>query len=138
MPVIRPAGPGDFEAVAAIQAASPHAAQWPVADYLLYEFLVALEVDVVVGFVVWRTVAEGESELLNLAVAAEFRRRGIARQLMAAILSLPEHEIFLEVRESNEAARMFYKSIGFKEVSIRREYYCSPVEAGIVMKFHSC
>jgi len=138
MPVIRRAGPEDFDAVAAIQSASPHAAQWPVAEYMPYEFMVALEVDAVVGFVVWRMVAEGECELLNLAVAAAFRRRGIARQLMDAILHLPENQIFLEVRESNQAARMFYKSIGFQEVSIRREYYRSPVEVGIVMKFHSC
>ena len=138
MPVIRRAGPEDFDAVAAIQSASPHAAQWPVAEYMPYEFMVALEVDAVVGFVVWRMVAEGECELLNLAVAAAFRRRGIARQLMDAILHLPENQIFLEVRESNQAARMFYKSIGFQEVSIRREYYRSPVEVGIVMKFRSC
>jgi [ribosomal protein S18]-alanine N-acetyltransferase len=138
MPVIRRAGPEDFDAVAAIQSASPHAAQWPVADYTLYEFMVAVEVDVVVGFVVWRTVANGECELLNLAVAAEFRRRGIARHLMEALLILPENQTFLEVRESNQVARLFYKSIGFQEVSIRREYYSSPLEAAIVMKFHSC
>jgi ribosomal-protein-alanine N-acetyltransferase len=138
MPVIRRADSRDFEAVSAIQAASPHAAHWPVAEYVPYEFMVAVEVDKIVGFVVWRTVAEGECELLNLAVAAEFRRRGIARQLMEALLHLPENQIFLEVRESNQAARLFYKSIGFQEVSIRREYYRSPSETGVVMKFHSC
>jgi ribosomal-protein-alanine N-acetyltransferase len=138
MPVIRRAGPGDFDAVAAIQSASPHAAHWPVADYMQYEFTVALEVGIVVGFVVWRTVGAGECELLNLAVAAEFSRRGIARQLLKALLNLPENQIFLEVRASNQAARLFYKSMGFKEINVRPEYYSSPLEAAIVMKFHSC
>ena len=45
---------------------------------------------------------------------------------------------YLEVRESNQAARNLYKSMGFQEVNIRPEYYQFPLEAAIVMKFHSC
>jgi ribosomal-protein-alanine N-acetyltransferase len=51
---------------------------------------------------------------------------------------VPDNQVFLEVRESNQAARIFYKSMGFQEVGIRKEYYQAPLEAAIVMKFHSC
>ena len=127
-----------MEAVAAIQSASPEAAHWPVADYLHYEFTVAICAAAVAGFLVWRRVAEGEAEVLNLAVRREFRRQGIARELLKPLLNLPEGEIFLEVRESNLAARMCYKCMGFQEVSTRQEYYDVPCESAIVMKFHSC
>ena len=138
MPVIRRGEAGDLEAVAAIQSASPQAAHWAVADYLKYQFTVAIMDDAVAGFLVWRPLAAGESEVLNLAVSPAFRRQGIARELLKTLLNLRDVEIFLEVRESNRTARIFYKSMGFQEVSTRRLYYDSPLEAAIVMKFHSC
>jgi len=138
MPVIRRAVAGDLESVAAIQSSSPEAAQWPVAEYMQYEFTVSISGGGVAGFLVWRPLAEGLCEVLNLVVAPRFRRRGIARQLLEALLNLPDNEVFLEVRESNQAARIFYKSLGFQEVSIRKSYYEYPPEAAIVMKFHSC
>jgi [ribosomal protein S18]-alanine N-acetyltransferase len=138
MPVIRRAQAEDYDAVAAIQSASPEAAHWPVSDYPRYEFTVAISNEAVAGFLVWRPLAEGECEVLNLAVAPAFRRRGIARELLRPLLNLRDKHVFLEVRESNRAARTFYKSMGFQEVSMRQKYYESPSEAAIVMKFHSC
>jgi len=138
MPVIRRAEAGDLEAVAAIQSASPEASHWPPADYLQYEFTVAISGGIVAGFLVWRPLAEGECEVLNLAVSSEFRRQGIARKLLNPLLNLHDTEVFLEVRESNQAARIFYKSMGFQEVNIRQMYYEFPPESAIVMKFHSC
>jgi ribosomal-protein-alanine N-acetyltransferase len=138
MPVIRRAEVGDWKDIGAIQSASPEAAHWPVAQYMPYEFTVSIADGRVAGFLVWRRLAEGECELLNLAVAPAFRRRGIARELLKPLLNLRNNQVFLEVRESNRAARIFYKSIGFQEVSIRSQYYDSPSEAAIVMKFHSC
>ena len=138
MPVIRCGEAGDLEAVEAIQSASPEAAHWKATDYLQYQFTVAICGGTVAGFLVWRRVAEDEAELLNLAVAPPFRRQGIARELLKPLLNLLDGGIFLEVRESNVAARMCYKSMGFQEVSTRTLYYESPPEAAIVMKFHSC
>jgi ribosomal-protein-alanine acetyltransferase len=138
MPVIRCAQAGDYDAVGAIQAASPEAAHWPVTDYPRYEFTVAILDGAVAGFLVWRRLAEGESEVLNLAVAPAFRRRGVARELLKPLLNLRDNRVFLEVRESNQPARIFYKSMGFQEVSMREKYYESPSEAAIVMKVHSC
>ena len=136
--VIRRGAPGDLAEVAVIQAASPEAAQWDVSDYPRYHFRVSLCGIRVAGFLVSRMVAEGETELLNLAVAPEFRRQGVARKLVESLLTESRGVFYLEVRESNRAAREFYNHMGFQEVSSRPGYYQAPPEAAIVMKFHSC
>ena len=138
MTVIRRGEATDLDAVAAIQQASPGAANWNVADYLEQDFRVAIDGNRVVGFLVARTLTVGEHEILNLAVTPDSRRKGVARALLASVLDAFRGSVFLEVRESNEIAQAFYKSLGFKELSRRRGYYNSPPEAGIVMKFHSC
>ena len=128
----------DLEAISAIQSASPEAAQWMPADYLQKDLRVATLEGTVVGFLVTRTLAPGESEILNLAVAPEHRRHGVARALVETWMRTVPGDIFLEVRASNEAAQKFYKSLGFRESIVRPEYYSSPLETGIVMNFHSC
>jgi ribosomal-protein-alanine N-acetyltransferase len=138
MTAIRRGGADDLDAVAAIQQASPGAAGWKVADYLEQEFLIALEGNRIVGFLVARTLVAGEREILNLAVAPDFRRKGVARLLLDRALEGFCGEVFLEVRESNGVAQKFYKSLGFKGLSKRTGYYDNPPETAIVMKFHSC
>ena len=138
MIAIRRGGADDLEAVAAIQRSSPGAAVWKVADYLEQDFQVAIEGKNIAGFLVARTLAADEREILNLAVAPEFRRRGVARALVASAFQGFRGAVFLEVRESNKIAQEFYKSLGFKELSQRAEYYEFPTETAIVMKFHSC
>ena len=136
--VVRPGREADLAAITAIQAESPEAAQWEPRLYLDYEFHVADCGSQVAGFVVMRTLAPGESEILNLAVAREFRRRGVGRALIGWCLRDFRGDVFLEVRASNRPAQKFYNSLGFQELTIRPEYYSSPAESGIVMKFHSC
>ena len=138
LPVIRRGAPGDLAEVAALQQVSREAAQWSVSDYLQYDFRVAVEGQRIAGFLVARRVAADESELLNLAVCPELRRKGVARALVTALLADAAGSVYLEVRESNAAARAFYKSMGFQEVSVRSTYYEDPPEPAIVMKFHSC
>jgi [ribosomal protein S18]-alanine N-acetyltransferase len=138
MPVIRPAEPGDLREVAAIQAASPEAAHWNITDYLQHDFRVAAHGIHLQGFLVARQVAEGEYELLNVAVLPEFRRQGVGRALVESLLNSCQGTVYLEVRASNRAAQEFYKGLGFEELSTRPAYYDSPPEAAIVMKFHSC
>ena len=138
MPIIRRGGAEDLTEIAAIQAACPEAAQWDVTDYTLYDLWVALCDNRVAGFLVARPLGGAECELLNLAVAPEWRRQGIARELVSAMKNGYACPVFLEVRESNLAARKLYKSMNFKEIGTRPGYYDSPSEAAIVMKFHSC
>ena len=138
MTVIRQGEARDLPDVAAIQEDSPGAARWNVADYLDHDFLVAVADNRVVGFLVARTLAPGEREILNLAVTPGWRRKGVARALLSSTLGACPGEVFLEVRESNKVAQKFYKSLGFKEISKRAQYYNSPSETAVVMKFHSC
>ena len=138
MTAIRRGGPGDLEAIAAIQYCSPEAVQWNPRDYLAYDFWVATAADAVAGFLVFRQVAPDEGEILNLAVSPDFRRQGVAKRLLQTALQDFSGTFFLEVRESNRGALELYKSLGFQEFSRRSEYYQFPSESAIVMKFHSC
>jgi len=131
---IRPATPADLPAIAVIQDAAPDAAHWPVSDYLAYDCSVAETAGRIVGFLVCRSVAPGEREILNLAVSPEFRRRGVARALLQRETGNRNAVHFLEVRASNLTGRNFYRCMGFTEAGVRTSYYDNPPESGIVMK----
>jgi ribosomal-protein-alanine acetyltransferase len=91
----------------------------------------------VVGFLVWREISAGEREILNIAVAREYRRRGVARQLLRYALAQTRSTWFLEVRESNFRAIALYESVGFQRCGVRAAYYRAPLEPAIVMKIDS-
>ena len=82
--------------------------------------------------------AGGSGEILNLAVAPEHRRRGLGRALLEEALTILGGQgcgsVFLEVRESNAAARELYERRGFRVVGVRRGYYRSPAEDGMVLR----
>jgi [ribosomal protein S18]-alanine N-acetyltransferase len=90
----------------------------------------------IAGFIVSRLVA-GELHINNVAVRAEFRRRGIAAQLLSAVLKQGRSNnaclAFLEVREGNVAAQGLYQRAGFKVTGRRRRYYNQPVEDALLM-----
>lgn len=91
----------------------------------------------VAGYVAAFSVGE-DGEILNVAVDPGFRGRGLAGQMLDAVLielgSRGVRTAFLEVRESNEAARGLYGSRGFTEIGRRRQYYRRPVEDALVMR----
>lgn len=78
------------------------------------------------GFLLAR-MAGGEAEILTLAVVVEHRRQGVARALLAklfdAIAAQNIARVFLEVAESNDAARALYAAHGFVPVGRRSAYY---------------
>jgi len=135
---VRAAGTADLPAIEWIQQVSPAASQWPVSDYLDYDCRVAVEADQVAGFLAARQVAAGEFEILNLAVAPGRRRKGVGRALISALLRERPASVFLEVRESNSEARLFYHSLGFRPAGRRPGYYRNPAEDAVVMQYHSC
>ncbi|MBZ5635525.1 MAG: ribosomal protein S18-alanine N-acetyltransferase [Acidobacteriia bacterium] len=134
---IRIARFADLAAIAAIQAASPEAAQWSPPDYLKHDCLVADVNSCVAGFLVTREVAPGEREILNLAVDPAERHTGIARGLLGDALARAKGNWFLEVRASNAAAIRLYESAGFHRAGRRQDYYYDPPDDAIVMRFHS-
>jgi len=90
----------------------------------------------IVGYLIGREVA-GTGEILNLAVAPNFRRKGVARALLRAGLNYlgkrRVEEVFLEVRESNQSAQALYLSTGFRPVGQRAAYYRNPKEDALVL-----
>jgi ribosomal-protein-alanine N-acetyltransferase len=134
---LRPGSRDDLPVIAQILAVSPEASQWDVPEYLKYDLLVALCDGRVAGFAVTRRLAEGESELLNLAVDPAFRRRGVGRRMVEALTAGHPGTLWLEVRESNLGARKFYKSLGFCDAGCRPGYYPDSGEGAIVMNVHS-
>ncbi len=79
-----------------------------------------------------------EGELLNIAVSPDYRKRGIAQKLINKMFEIFKQKditrITLEVRESNTNAKNLYLKNGFKPIGIRKNYYTSPLENGIVME----
>jgi len=100
-------------------------------------FLVAAAPEGVAGYVIAQDAAD-EGEILNLAVASARLRGGIGRalveQVLAALAERGARQVFLEVRESNGAARALYASLRFEEVGRRSSYYRRPVEDAIVLR----
>ncbi len=135
---VREASRDDLGKIAAIQAASPGASAWEPESYLNYGCLVGVREGRVAGFVAYREVGDQECEILNLAVAPEARRRGVATALAREVMAVARGAIFLEVRVSNAAARNLYEKLGFHQAGLRQGYYHSPPEDGIVMRFQSC
>jgi ribosomal-protein-alanine N-acetyltransferase len=135
--VIRPGTLADLKQIRDIQDAEPGAAHWPPREYFKHHVLVAVLEDQLAGFVVWMDAGPDEAEILNIAVRPRLRMRGIASVLLKAALDAAPATFFLEVRESNEAARALYRKLGFAEVGIRPGYYENPPESAVVMKFCS-
>lgn len=136
---IRPAEEGDLAAITAIQGTAPESSQWEAHDYLSFDCRVATmdRGGRIAGFIVSRTVADKEREILNIAVHPDFRRSGVATEMLRAELARSPGAHFLEVRESNTAARRLYESLGFERIGERPNYYDNPPETGIVMRIYS-
>jgi ribosomal-protein-alanine acetyltransferase len=136
---LRPAAPADLPALLRIERECFPRSPWSGGDLAADECTVAVVDNCVVAFLISRQTfpaAQGEPaerEILNLAVSPNFRHQGIATALI-------RHELerrgvhFLEVRESNLAARALYRKLGFEEIDRRPKYYDSPVETAIVMR----
>jgi ribosomal-protein-alanine N-acetyltransferase len=138
-PVIRPVNPTDIAVVTEIEQESFGRPHWGADDFLRYDGSVALLEGRIVGFLISRqTLAPvggipAEREILNVAVLPAYRRVGIASALLHEELS-HDAVFFLEVRESNVAARELYRRHGFGEIGRRKNYYQYPPETAIVMR----
>ena len=84
-----------------------------------------------VGFLIWQET-DFEAEVLQIAVLPSNQGQKIATALFNFLPA--DKEIFLEVRESNKPALLFYKKEKFEEIARRKAYYHAPVEDAIVMK----
>jgi len=142
--LIRAASAADIPALRALDLASPFGARWTDSHYQSFfapdstrHLVVAVEAE---GTIIAYLVASGvgkEWELENVVVSPEHLRRGIGRALIEELLGRLRSEsvsrLFLEVRESNTAARALYASLGFSETNRRTAYYSNPAEDALVL-----
>jgi [ribosomal protein S18]-alanine N-acetyltransferase len=100
--------------------------------------MVAEHADRVVGFMIYE-LHKTRLHLLNFAVAKEFRRRGVGMQmlvkLIAKLSSQRRTRILLEVRETNLPAQLFFRSLGFRAVSVLRDFYDDTTEDAYLMQY---
>ena len=79
-----------------------------------------------------------EAEILRVAVVPDKRRQHIGSGLLEDMLDYGDYEgytnIFLEVRESNSAARALYEKCGFEIIGKRVDYYKNPKEDAVIME----
>jgi ribosomal-protein-alanine N-acetyltransferase len=140
---LRRATPADLSDVAAMERAC-YPDPWPATAFAslpdnprVFFAVVRDDDNHLTGYAIaWHVMEEGE--LANLAVAPDARRAGIASALLNAVLedaaTRGTTQIFLEVRESNAAARALYSARGFEEVGRRKKYYRHPVEDALILR----
>ena len=150
---VRPAEAADLDRLVEIASHSATAAQWNHTEYeKLFDpnpvsstgaeqprtALVVEQDEIVVGFIVGRQ-ADDEWEIENIAVTGAARRCGLGSRLVGELLDLVRSRggktVFLEVRESNRAARSLYEKWAFIEVGRRKMYYQIPAEDALILKF---
>jgi ribosomal-protein-alanine acetyltransferase len=129
----------DAEAVAALSA-DAGAARWDAEAFRRELLLPHARLRVIEGgasfavaaFAVWWHVVD-EIHLLNIVVAADLRRSGLARALMDSMLddarSVAARAIELEVRAGNASAIALYVAYGFETLGRRKRYYADGEDA---------
>lgn len=133
--------PEDLEQVLAIEQRNFHE-PWTRRSFLaeietapLSQPLVVVYENQLVAYIVPWFIAD-ELQIANVAVHEDFRRRGLARQLIMHVCDLAQRRhcrvAHLEVRRSNTAAWQLYESLGFQITTVRRSYY-GPNEDALLM-----
>ena len=89
------------------------------------------------GYIGSQTVLDA-SDMMNIAVAPQYRRQGIAEALILALCEkLIERKaicLLLEVRASNLPAISLYEKLAFKSVGLRKNYYRNPKEDALILR----
>jgi [ribosomal protein S18]-alanine N-acetyltransferase len=143
LPSISPMRPADLDEVVAIERAS-FGMPWSRGAFL-YEIeqnrvarcWVLRDGDTVVAYLCLWEIGD-ELHVTNIAVHPSLRRRGLARQLLSAILEDGRtrrlRSVTLEVRPTNDEARTLYESFGFRVVGRRKGYYYDTGEDALIME----
>jgi ribosomal-protein-alanine acetyltransferase len=143
---VRSATAADIPAIMELERHSGAAAHWSVERYeqmfeatppnlLHYVGLVIEHESGIQGFLVGQAHAD-EWELQSIAVRVAGHRRGFGSQLLTEFLEQARERgaksVYLEVRESNQAARAFYEKWLFQESGRRKDYYTGPLEDAVL------
>ena len=106
-------------------------------DNQLAFWLVAVEEGSVAGYIGSQTVMD-ETDMMNVAVHPDFRRKGIAEALVNSLVEqlrkMGSHCLTLEVRVSNAPAIALYEKLDFTEIGRRKNYYRNPREDALILR----
>ena len=140
---ITPMEPEHLAQIAALEAAC-FSDPWPE-SILVHElqnplslWLCAMDGDIVTGYIGSQTVL-GESDMMNVAVHPDYRRKGIGRTLVLTLCKALRKQMIasaltLEVRDSNAPALALYESLGFEQIGLRKNYYQHPKEDARILR----
>lgn len=101
-------------------------------DKQRYKVLGVRKNEVIASYIIVFDNSE-ELEIMKIGTLPEYRRDGFGTILLKEIEKLKK-KILLEVRESNQGAREFYKKFGFIEIGKRKNYYSDTRESAIIMQ----
>src|SRR5262245_44336848 len=100
--------------------------------------MVAEHEERIVGFMIYE-LHRNRLHLLNFAVRADFHRRGVGSRMTTKLISKLSTQrrdrITLEVRETNLAAQLFFRQMGFRAVAVMRDFYEDTVEDAYLMQY---
>lgn len=147
MAAVRQAVSADLPGIIEIASASEASAHWPVQEYEKVfaadakrdRILLVIERDEQVrGFMMGHSTGP-DWEIENFVIRPDWQRRGLGTQLLCGFLDLVRQcasaqAVYLEVRESNVAARKLYEKMGFLQVGRRKDYYRQPPEDALIYK----
>lgn len=92
----------------------------------------------VLGFMIYE-LHKNRLHVLNFAVHPEYRRRGVGGQMIQKLSSKlglgRRNRIMLEVRETNLAAQLFFRELGFRAISLLRDFYEDTTEDAYLMQY---
>ncbi len=92
----------------------------------------------VVGFMIYE-LNKTRIQVLNFAVAVDYRRRGVGSQMVAKLIGklTPQRraQIMVDVRETNVAAQLFFRAMGFRVVAVLRGSYVDTPDDAYVFRY---
>jgi len=94
--------------------------------------------DQVVGFMIYE-LHKNRLHILNFAVHEAFQRHGVGKQMVEKLIgklsAKRRTRVLLEVRETNLAAQVFFRNLGFRAVSVLRDFYEDTTEDAYLMQY---
>ena len=100
-------------------------------------WVVAIDDEQLVGYIGSQSSID-ETDIMNVAVHPDWRRRGIAEKLITCLIEelkkRGSHALMLEVRASNAPAIALYEKLGFQQVGRRKNYYRNPKEDALILR----